>query len=192
MIQQPGHRPQPTATPAGQPAVNDNARKFLADLESAYTAERTQQPTHIRIDDPNIPSWQDGARIGTAPPIPQPGIPPQSRAAVDYAVRVLSTSVATALFSGSISLIMLASRWADPVVCGIVFGAPIGLAVPIAALSGLAKRTKEVVAAAPPQTNNHYSGHVHQDHRSVHVHTKTRGGIVAVTRNQLPELPPGH
>lgn len=138
-----------------------------------------------RYDNPNLPSHKDGARIGTAPPVPQPGIPPQSSGAVDYAVRVLSTSVATALVSGSVALILAVSPAADPLVCGIVFGAPIGLAIPIAALSSLARRTKEVVAAVPPDIHNHYNGTVYQDHRSNHLHTETRG-FVATTRNELP------
>lgn len=100
--------------------------------------------------------------IGTAPPVAQPGMPAQSRAAVDYAVRVLSTGVATGLGSGGLALVLLASQAADPVVCGIVFGAPIGLAVPIAALASLAKRVKQ---ATPPDVHHHYNGPVHQDQR---------------------------
>lgn len=138
-----------------------------------------------RYDNPNLPSHKDGAQIGAAPPVPQPGIPPQSSGAVDYAVRMLSTGVATALFSGSVALVLAVSPVADPVVCGIVFGAPIGLAIPIAALSSLVKRTKEVVQAAPPQINNHYGGTVYQDHRSNHLHTNT-SGFIATTRNELP------
>jgi hypothetical protein len=138
-------------------------------------------PKRIRNDDPDVPSWQDGSRIGTAPPVPQPGIPPQSRAAVDYAVRVLSTSVATAICSGSFSLVLYVSRFADPVVCAIVFGAPIGFAIPIAALSGLAKRAKEVVLAAPPEIHNHINGPVHVDRRKIHTENK---GVWAKTNNQ--------
>ncbi|MGW2520462.1 hypothetical protein ACWC09_26305 [Streptomyces sp. NPDC001617] len=180
-MNQPGHYPQPTATPAGQPEAAAAAQAFLADIES------------IMATRPGATSFRDPTptpTIGTTPPVAQPGIPPQSRAAVDYAVRVLSTSVATALTSGSVALIMLASRWADPVVCGIVFGAPIGFAVPIAALISLAKRTKEVVEAAPPQINQYYSGPIQQDNRQQHLHNRTTG-VIAYTGNQ-PELPPAH
>lgn len=106
--------------------------------------------------------------IGTAPPVAQPGIPAQSRAAVDYAVRVLSTGVATGLGSGGLALVLLASQAADPVVCGIVFGAPIGLAVPIAALAALAKRVKQTTS---PEVHHHYNGTVHQQT----THSSTRG-----------------
>ncbi|MFE7899192.1 hypothetical protein ACFU3E_17015 [Streptomyces sp. NPDC057424] len=116
--------------------------------------------------------------FGPTPPVAQPGIPPQSKAAVDYAVRVLSTGVSTALCSGGVALVMAASQVADPVVCGIVFGAPIGLAVPIAALSAFVKRTKQV---APAPTVNNYSGTVYQDQRNVHSSTR---GVWAKTTNQ--------
>jgi hypothetical protein len=139
---------------------------------------------------PSIPSGQEGARIGTAPVVPQPGIPPQSRAAVDYAVRVLSTGVATSLCSGSLALIIYASQWANPLVCGIVFAAPIGLAVPIAALSRLLSRAQQVVEAAPAEIHQHYNGYVHQDNRQQHLHNRT-AGVIAYTRNQ-PELPPAN
>jgi hypothetical protein len=107
-------------------------------------------------------------RHGDTPPVPQPGIPPQSGAAVDYAVRVLSTGVAGVLCSGGVALVMAASQIADPMVCGIVAASPIGLAFPIAALSGLAKRWKQ---AAPSTTVNNYSGTVYQQT----THTDNRG-----------------
>lgn len=164
-----------------QPEPTDRAEVTkLANAVEEALAE--VMPKSFRDDNPDVPSWQDGSRIGTAPPVAQPGIPPQSRAAVDYAVRVLSTGVATALGSGSLSLVLYVSQWADPVVCGIVFGAPIGLAIPIAALGSLAKRTKEVVAAAPPDVHNHYNGPVHQDQRQTH--TKNSGVWVKNIHNQ--------
>ncbi|WP_330328193.1 hypothetical protein [Streptomyces pseudovenezuelae] len=178
--------PQPTAPQAGQPLHHDTAHRRAAQIAAAVDAIYTSQPTAVRVTDPTIPSYKDGPRIGTAPAIPQPGIPPQSRAAVDYAVRVLSTAVATAITSGSLALLLYASKYANPLVCGIVFGAPIGLAVPIAALASLAKRTKEVVAAAPPVIHQHYSGHITQTNQTINADSH---GLVAVTR---PQLPPAH
>lgn len=173
---------QPTATAAGQTETAAAAQAFLADIESIMATR--PGATSFRNPDSSIPSWQEGSRIGTAPAVPQPGIPPQSWAAVDYAVRVLSTAVATALASGSAALIMAASHFADPLVCGIVFGAPIGLAAPIAALGSLAKRAKEVVQAAPPEIHQHYSGPVTQTRTTINADSH---GLIAVTR---PELPP--
>jgi hypothetical protein len=126
----------------------------LTDEEAAAEARRiiTEFATSYRDHTP-VPA------VGAAPPVAQPGIPPQSKAAVDYAVRVLSTGVATGISSGGVALVLLASQAADPLVCGIVFGAPIGLAVPIAALAGLLRRAKQ---AAPDVTINNYNGTVHQ------------------------------
>lgn len=163
---------QPTAVKAGQPAGGS-----LTDAVIEAAVRDTIRQTSFRDDTP-VPA------IGTAPPVPQPGIPPQSKAAVDYAVRVLSTGVATALGSGGLSLVLYVSRFADPVVCGIVFGAPIALAVPIAALSTFAKRVKEVAQAAPPVINQTYTGDVHQDYSTVNTTTR---GVWAHTRNQLPK-----
>jgi hypothetical protein len=172
----PGPHTQPNAPQAGQP-INPHAQAFLNEIEDALAqAQRPAPAIPTAFKDPTpVPP------IGTAPPVPQPGIPPQSKAAVDYAVRVLSTGVATALGSGGLSLILYVSRFADPTVCGIIFGAPIALAVPIAALSSLAKRTKEAVQAAPPVIHQHYNGTVDQRH----VESNSRG-IWVKTNNQLP------
>lgn len=175
---------QPTAPTAGQHLHPDVARRRAAQIAAAVDdVYAAHQPTAIRIQDPTIPTWQEGSRIGTTPAVPQPGIPPQSRAAVDYAVRVLATAVATAIVSGSAALIMAASQWADPVVCGIVFGAPIGLAIPIAALASLASRAKEVAQAAPPVIHQHYTGPVTQTTNTISTPTRA---VIAVNRNQLP------
>jgi hypothetical protein len=130
--------------------------QLVADVDAIYHG-----PTSYR-DHRQPPAY------GTAPPVPQPGIPPQSKAAVDYAVRVLSTGVATAMASGGLAGVLLASQVADPVVCGIVFGAPIGLTIPIAALSVALKRWK---TAAPRPTINQYNGPVYQQT----THTENRG-----------------
>jgi hypothetical protein len=131
--------------------------------EEVAAKENADRLIETAFRDPSpIPS------IGTAPPVAQPGIPPQSKAAVDYAVRALATGVTSVLCSGSVALVMAASQVADPVVCGIVAATPIGLAFPIAALSGLAKRWKQ---AAPGVTVNNYNGTVHQQT----THTENRG-----------------
>jgi hypothetical protein len=155
--------PEPPAAPkAGQATPTDADRDRIRRLFAALDEIDAEKPTAVRVEDPSIPSHKDGPRIGDTPPVAQPGIPPQSKSAVDYAVRVLSTAVATALCSGSVALVLAVSPVADPVVCGIVFGAPIGLAIPIAALSSLARRTKEVAQAAPPEIHQTYTGTVYQ------------------------------
>lgn len=138
--------PKPTATKAGQALNPLEDAVIAAAVDNAIEKAKRHDTTPRAI-------------IGNSPPVPQPGIPPQSSGAVDYAVRVLATGVAGTLLSGGAALILAASPAADPVVCGIVFGAPMSLAVPIAALSGLAKNLKK---AAPDVHNHNYSGPVYQ------------------------------
>lgn len=192
----PGPAQQPYAPQAGQHVVDDNARKFLADIESIMATRPTA--TSVRIEDPNIPSWQDGPRIGTTPPVTdQPGTrrPPMSQRAVDLNTTLISTSVVITALGGATSAVLWASGHANPTVigwvCACIVAIPAALAIPVLALKSLAKTAKEVAEAAPPTINQHYSGPVHQDHRAVHVHTKTTG-VIAYTRNQQPELPPAN
>ena len=54
--------PEPTI-PLSEEAAKDEAARLIYD---AY------KPTAVRIEDPAIPSFQDGPRVGTTPPVPQP------------------------------------------------------------------------------------------------------------------------
>ncbi|WP_406418393.1 hypothetical protein [Streptomyces sp. NBC_01614] len=141
----------PTASAAGQATNPLTDAVIEAAIDNAIEKAKKYETTPQAV-------------IGNSPPVPQPGIPPQSNGAVDYAIRVLSTGVAGTLLSGGAALILAVSPAADPVVCGIVFGAPMGLAVPIAALSALAKNFKK---AAPATHHHNYSGPVYQDQRNV-------------------------
>lgn len=183
MTIQPGHRPQPTATQAGQPPIDLDQQRIdrIAEAFSAALDQATATP--VRYDNPALPSHKDGAQIGTTPPVPQPGIPPQSNSAVDYAVRVLATGVTSVLVSAAGSGFLIATHYANPTTLGIAVAAPAVLAVPILALKGLFKGARQVVEAAPPVINQHYSGYI--DQRSTHVHTKNNG-VIAITRNELP------
>lgn len=176
---------QPTAPHTGQPTtIDDNAAKFLADLESAYNAQHTQIPTSYRDTTPT-PAY------GPTPPITdQPGArrPPMSQRAVDLNTTLLSTSVLVTAGGGATSAILWASGQASPTVigwiCGCVIAAPALLAVPILALKSLAKSAKEVVQAAPPEIHQHYNGPVTQTRTTINADSH---GLIAVTR---PELPP--
>lgn len=151
----------PTAPAAGQTTPTQADRDTIRRLMAAV--DEIEQPTSVRVDDPTVPSWRDGARIGTAPPVPQPGRPPMSQGATDASALMLSGGVASVLVGGAVSLVMFTSGHADPVVCGIVFGSPAALAL---AASRLLKRAKQVAEAAPPEIHNHYNGPVHQDQRT--------------------------
>ncbi|MFF1843068.1 hypothetical protein ACFVW9_15145 [Streptomyces sp. NPDC058217] len=143
----------------------DQARQLI---EEAFVIER---PTSYRDDTP-LPV------VGTTPPVPQPGRPPMSQRATDASALMLSGGVATALVGGTASLVMVASGYADPVVCSIVVGSP---AVLVLALSRLVGRVKATVEAAPATHHHHYTGNVVQDSRSISTTTR---GVIANTRNQ--------
>jgi hypothetical protein len=179
----------PTAPAAGQADRNAAIRDSADQLMAAVNEIATQRPTAVRIDDPSVPSWQDGSRIGTTPPVPQPGRAAMSQRAVDLNTTILSSSVLVAVIGGAASAFMWASGHADPTVikwiCVCAVAVPAALAIPVLALKGLMKSAKEVVQAAPPEIHQHYNGHVHQDNRQNHLHTET-SGLIATTRNELP------
>lgn len=166
--------PDPTQTTSPvlqQPALDDQAQRLIAAVNEAMTA-----PTRYRDETP-VPA------IGTALPVPQPGRTPMSQRATDASVLMLSAGAASLPFGGMTALIIYALGNANPVALAIGAGAPIGLAIPILALSALVKRTKETVQAAPPVIHQHYTGTVVQDQRQVNTTTR---GIIANTRNQMP------
>lgn len=150
----------PNRTPTA-PAAGQTTNPLTDAVMQAAVRDLLHQTNY---DNPDLPSHKDGTRIGTAPPVPQPGRPPMSQGATDASALMLSGGVASVLVGGAVSLVMVTSGHADPVVCGIVFGSPAVLAL---AASRLLKRAKQVVEAAPPEIHNHYNGDVHQDQRSV-------------------------
>ncbi|MFD5736536.1 hypothetical protein ACFWIY_27560 [Streptomyces sioyaensis] len=154
----PDTTPQTAATGAGLSEVQAEAeaRRIIAD---AY------QPTAYRDDTP-IPAH------GTTPPVPQPGRPPMSQGATDASVLMLAGGATTAMVGGTAAVLMYVSQFADPVVCGLVFGAPTAL---VLAIARLAKRAKH-----DPDIHHHYQGPVYQDRRTVHSRT---AGVWAKTHN---------
>ncbi|PJN00811.1 hypothetical protein CG740_23175 [Streptomyces sp. CB01201] len=169
----PGQRPTVTA---GQPDLSHQAQQLLAAVEDAL-----QAPTSYRSTDPTVPSWADGPKIGTAPAVPQPGVPPMSQRSTDIGRTALYCGVAT-VPPGLIAIgLLLASGQANPTVIGCICAAPAALAAPILAVARLLRGAKEVVAAAPAEIHQHYSGPVHQDQRNVHTRTS---GLWAKTHNR--------
>ncbi|WP_148589735.1 hypothetical protein [Streptomyces sp. WAC01526] len=154
----PDTTPQTAATGAGLSEVQAEAeaRRIIAD---AY------RPTAYRDDTP-VPAH------GDTPPVVQPGRPPMSQGATDASVLMLAGGTATAMVGGTAAVLMYVSQFADPVVCGLVFGAPAAL---VLALARLAKRAKPA-----PDVHHHYQGPVHQDRRNVHSRTT---GVWAKTNN---------
>ncbi|MEV0556251.1 hypothetical protein AB0I27_22715 [Streptomyces sp. NPDC050597] len=168
--------PKPTAPAAGQAhrdtAIEDAADKMLAALNAAIQQEK-QQPTAIRIEDPSVPSWEDGSRIGTTPPVDQPGRASMSSKAVDDSVRMWSFGGMAVLVCGGVSLVMVASDKADPTAIGVFFG---GLAALALAIARLLRRAGQAV---PAETHNHISGPVHVDQRE----TKNKNTGIWVKNN---------
>jgi hypothetical protein len=181
---------QPTAPQAGQPLHHDTALRRAAQIAAAVDDIYTTQPTAIRITDPTIPSWKDGPRTGTTPPVTdQPGVrrPPMSQRAVDLNTTLLSTSVVIAVTGGSTAAVLAASHFANPTViawiCGAVIAVPTLLAVPVIALKSLMKSAKEVAQAAPPEIHQHYNGPITQTNQTINADSH---GLIAITRPQLP------
>jgi hypothetical protein len=166
-----------------EPTDRAEVAKLAAAVEAALT-EGLQ--TAYRSDDPSLPSWTEGSRIGTAPAVQQPGRPAMSQRAVDLNTTLISTSVVIVALGGAGSAVLWASGHANPTViawlCGCVIAVPVVLAIPVLALKALVKGAKEAVEAAPPaEIHNHYNGPVHQDQR--HTHSRTTG-LWAKTTNQ--------
>ncbi|MGX9884056.1 hypothetical protein [Streptomyces sp. NPDC002276] len=109
---------------------------------------------------------------GDAPPVAQPGRPPMSQGATDASVLMLAGATATTMVGGTAAVLMYVSQYADPLVCGLVFGAPTAL---LLALARLMRRTGEAV---PATHHHHYSGPITQEHTTTH----TRG-LFARTHN---------
>ena len=110
---------------------------------------------------------------GDAAPVAQPGRPPMSQGATDASVLMLAGGTTTAMVGGTAAVLMYVSQFADPIVCGLVFGAPTAL---VLALARLAQRAKPA-----PDVHHHYTGPVHQSQRTVSTTTR---GIWAKTNNQ--------
>ncbi|MEV8546152.1 hypothetical protein [Streptomyces sp. NPDC051572] len=110
---------------------------------------------------------------GDAPPVPQPGRPPMSQGATDASALMLAGGATTAMVGGTAAVLMYVSQYADPLVCGLVFGAPTAL---VLALARLLKGAKPA-----PEIHQHYDGPVYQDQRNVHSRTT---GVWAKTNNQ--------
>ena len=159
--------PEPPVAPAsGQGQLDDQARKLLAAVEEAM-----RTPTSYRDDSP-LPV------IGTASPVPQPGIPPTSPRVTEITRAVMYSSLAT-VPPGLIAVaVMVASQHANPTVIGMICAAPAALAVPILAIARLIRRAGE---ATPAAIHHHYEGPVYQDQRTVHSSTR---GVWAKTTNQ--------
>jgi len=148
-------------TPLSEEVAAEAARRLIDD---AY------RPTAYRDDSP-IPA------IGSSPPVPQPGRPPMSQRAVDVNTTILTVGITSLPVGGMTSLVLYALGHVDPTTLAIAAAAPASLAVPILALSRLAKRAKQ---AMPDVHHHHYNGPVDQREQR----TENRGVWVR-NRNEI-------
>jgi hypothetical protein len=156
----------PGTTPPDAVMSNDEAAVEAARIIADAYRPAPQTPTAYRDPSP-VPAR------GDAPPVAQPGRPPMSQGATDASVLMLAGATSTAVVGGTAAVLMYVSQFADPLVCGLVFGAPTAL---VLALARLLKGAKPA-----PDIHHHYDGPVYQDQRNVHTRTT---GVWAKTNNQ--------
>ncbi|MFF1916113.1 hypothetical protein ACFVYE_31915 [Streptomyces sp. NPDC058239] len=162
---------------AKQPTPDRTAARAAAlQIADAVNEAYSQQATSVRVDDPEIPSWRDGSRIGPTPPVAQPGQPPMSQWAIDASGVLKAVGVVSLPVGGALWIV----GQVDPMALGIICGTPVALAL---AVGRLVARIKATVEAAPAPVHHHYNGNVTVDKRSIHTQTR---GVIANTRNQLP------
>lgn len=142
-----GQRPEPA--PMSPEVAEATARDLF---QRALHEEPT--PTSYRDDSP-LPA------VGSTPPVAQPGRPAMSQGATDASVLMLAGGGAVSMVSLSAGLLMYLSQYADPVVCGVVVGAPTAL---VLAVARLVRRAGE---ATPDEHHHHYEGPVVHEHREV-------------------------
>ncbi|MFE2689322.1 hypothetical protein [Streptomyces mirabilis] len=156
------------------------AGRALSEAEAEAEAARLIAEGYSK-NAPVATSYKDVSPAQTtgAPPVQQPGRTAMSQGATDASVLMLAGAGSVSMVSVSAGILMYLSQYADPVVCGIVLGAP---TVVVLALCRLVRRAKEVVEAAPPVIHQHYEGTVIQDNTEINTHTR---GVIARTNNRF-------
>ncbi|MEU9535874.1 hypothetical protein AB0D00_26645 [Streptomyces sp. NPDC048213] len=165
------HPERPAGRGLSEAEAEAEAARLIAEGYS-QTSHTVPVTTFYRDPDP-------APTVGTTPPQAQPGRTPMSQGATDASVLMLAGGGAVSMVGVSGGIAMYLSQYADPVACGVVLGAPTLI---VLALCRLARRTKEVVQAAPSETHIHYEGTVVQDNTEINTHTR---GVIARTTNRF-------
>ncbi|GGM06119.1 hypothetical protein GCM10010099_22830 [Streptomyces cinereus] len=154
--------PEPPAAPAaGQAIPTDADRDTIRRLVAAIDEIGADKPTAVRLDDPSVPSWKDGPRIGDAPPVDQPGRPSMSPRATDASVMMTAAGFLSLCLGAAVSAVLHFSGDANQTVVITLCVAP---PATFLALRSLFKSAKQ---AMPDEIHNHISGDVHVDQRNV-------------------------
>lgn len=161
---QPERPPIHVAPAAGQPVPTDADRETLRGLMAAVD----EIPTRYVNDDPDVPSWKEGGRIGDAAPVEQPGTPAMTRRETQIGRVALCVGVGVSLPILSGAVLLVATERANPAV--IAWGA-IGIGSLTALVAALGYLVKRVMSAAPPEIHNHIAGNVYEDRRDVRTKT---------------------
>ncbi|MFW6721016.1 hypothetical protein ACHZ98_12780 [Streptomyces sp. MAR4 CNY-716] len=155
------------SAPQSEPRPGVGQRRPEADdLIAAVEEAIAARPTHYRDDTP-LPA------TGPTPPVAQPGRPPMSQAATDASGLMLAGGVCSLGIGGAVSLVLVASGYADPMVVGLICATP---PVALLSLKGLVKTLgKAAKEAAPTEHHHHYAGPVVQKHSTVTNHNRWWG-----------------
>ncbi|MFW6695247.1 hypothetical protein [Streptomyces sp. MAR4 CNX-425] len=155
------------SVPQPEPRAKEGQRRRDADeLIAAVEEAIAARPMRYRDNSP-LPE------VGTTPPVTQPGRPPMSQAATDASGLMLAGGVCSLGVGGAVSLVLVASGYADPMVVGLLCATP---PVALLSLQGLVKALgKAAKEAAPTEHHHHYTGPVVQKHSTITNHNRWWG-----------------
>ncbi|MFD9276888.1 hypothetical protein ACFWD7_06295 [Streptomyces mirabilis] len=164
-------QPEPTNRAEIQKLANAVEEALAGEMQSSY-----------RDDSSDVPSWRDGSRIGTTPPVPQP----DSRIVPAWALGLAVGSIGVG--AGSIGLgcaVWLACKGLSSVIHSlstVTLAGVLTVAIPFAGLAMVATAIGGAIGKARATIttiHNHNSGPIDQRE----IHSKTIG-FAAKTNNQ--------
>lgn len=152
--------------PLSEEVAEQEARRLIHD---AY------QPTAVRIEDPAIPSYKDGPRVGSTPPVPQP----DSRIVPAWALGVAVASIGVgAGTTGLGCAVWLACKGLSSVIHSlstVTLAGVLTVAIPFAGATMLATAIGGAISklkqAATPEIH-HHNGPEYHEHNTTTTHTR--------------------
>jgi hypothetical protein len=147
--------PEPPATTTGQ------ADNPLTDSVVQAAVRDFINQTSYRNDDPDVPSHEDGPRVGDTPPVPQPDsriVPPWA-----LGIAVASIGVGAGITGIGCGVWLACQGFAAITLNSVLFVTlPLaGLAMVVTAIGGAISKARSVVTTV----HNHNSGPIRQDNR---------------------------
>ncbi len=158
--------PTPTAPAAGQATPTATDRDNIRRLFAALDEIGTDKPTSVRVDDESIPSFKDGPRVGTTPPVAQP----DSRIVTAWALGLAVGSIGVG--AGSIGLgcaVWLACKGLSSVIHSlstVTLAGVLTVAIPFAGLAMIVTAVGGAISkagrAVVPDVHHHNGTEYHQ------------------------------